>query len=160
MEQKRMVEDMLNTPSMYFSLTLDITNCQQKLDGLMENDAVAKYKILSTASPTFTWNYSLLQNGGFVQNREFHPWCLALVHGAVLIHECSLDGKLFRWTIISRRSNKRAGTRFFRRGCDRKGYVANFVETEQILEHKETLTSFVQIRGKVDTSLVWNYSCK
>ena len=39
----------------------------------------------------------------------------------------------FRWTLISRRSTKRAGTRFFRRGCDSNGNVANFVETEQVM---------------------------
>ena len=50
---------------------------------------------------------------------------------------------------ISRRSSKRAGTRFFRRGCDFQGNVANYVETEQIIEHHESLTSFVQIRGSM-----------
>ena len=58
-------------------------------------------------------------------------------------------GKLFRWSILSRRSTKRAGTRFFRRGCDFEGNVANFVETEQLVEHRDTLTSFIQIRGSM-----------
>ena len=39
--------------------------------------------------------------------------------------------------------------RFFRRGCDSFGNVANFVETEQIIEHNESLTSFVQTRGSI-----------
>ena len=90
-----------------------------------------------------------MKTGGFLQNKDFHPWCLALVHGAVLIHECSLNGKLFRWSVLSRRSTKRAGTRFFRRGCDFDGNVANFVETEQLVEHRDTLFSFVQIRGSI-----------
>ena len=34
---------------------------------------------------------------------------------------------------MSRRSRYRAGTRYFRRGIDHEGHVANFVETEQIL---------------------------
>ena len=34
--------------------------------------------------------------------------------------------------LISRRSRKRAGTRFNARGVDEDGLVANFVETEQI----------------------------
>ena len=37
----------------------------------------------------------------------------------------------------------------FRRGCDFNGDVANFVETEQIVEHKDTLGSFLQIRGSM-----------
>ena len=62
----------------------------------------------------------------------------------MLSKACSLS--LFS---ISRRSSKRAGTRFFRRGCDFQGNVANYVETEQIIEHHESLTSFVQIRGSM-----------
>lgn len=147
-EQRKMVEDLFSTPNFYFSYTLDITNSQQKLDGLMENDAKG-YFVLGTASPAFTWNYFLLYSGGFIRNKDFHPWCIALVHGAVFINECSLNGKHFRWSILSRRSTKRAGTRFFRRGCDFEGNVANFVETEQLVEHKETMTSFVQIRGSM-----------
>jgi len=32
-----------------------------------------------------------------------------------------------RYFLISRRSNRRAGTRFYARGVDDDGYVANFV---------------------------------
>ena len=42
-----------------------------------------------------------------------------------------------------------AGTRYLARGLDDGGNVANFVETELILAHKDTLYSFVQIRGSV-----------
>ena len=64
--------------------------------------------------------------------------------------------------LISRRSRFRAGTRYFRRGIDREGHVANFNETEQILllEGNSTLEpnpldnyaaklSFVQVRGSI-----------
>ena len=146
-EQRKMVEAVFNTPYFYFSYTIDITNYQQKSDVLVENSDV-NY-VLNTASPCFTWNYFMLKSGGLVQDPDFHPWCLALVHGAVYIQQCSLNGKLFRWSILSRRSTKRAGTRFFRRGVDFDGYVANFVETEQIIEHKDSLASFVQIRGSI-----------
>ena len=148
LEQRKMVEEQLSTPYFYFSTTLDVTNCLQKLDGLIENNAKG-YFVLGTASRSFTWNYFMLHSGGFVQDKDFHPWCIALVHGAVFINECSLNGKLFRWSILSRRSTRRAGTRFFRRGCDFQGSVANFVETEQIVEHKDTISSFVQIRGSM-----------
>ncbi|OBS28994.1 hypothetical protein FPOA_02929 [Fusarium poae] len=36
-------------------------------------------------------------------------------------------------TVISRRSTKRAGLRYLRRGIDQDGFVANMVETEQLL---------------------------
>ncbi|KAK3326493.1 SacI homology domain-containing protein [Apodospora peruviana] len=62
--------------------------------------------------------------------------------------------KKFDITVISRRSIKRAGLRYLRRGIDEDGNVANSVETEQILSPAEAtfdpgakIYSFVQIRG-------------
>lgn len=63
-----------------------------------------------------------------------------------------------RLCLISRRSRHRAGTRYFRRGIDRDGHVANFVETEQILLVDRTgknsnepgaRLSFVEVRGSI-----------
>ena len=66
--------------------------------------------------------------------------------------------------LISRRSRFRAGTRYFRRGIDHDGNVANFNETEQILlvegpttpgsvrtfdDNYAAKLSYVQIRGSV-----------
>lgn len=71
--------------------------------------------------------------------------------------------------LISRRSRFRAGTRYFRRGIDHEGHVANFNETEQILliegpsspgsvrvteDNYINKLSFVQIRGSVP--LFWS----
>ena len=53
-------------------------------------------------------------------------------------------------TLIARRSTKRAGTRHWRRGVDLEGNVANFVESEQIVETcSGHLSSFVQLRGSI-----------
>jgi hypothetical protein len=62
--------------------------------------------------------------------------------------------KQFDLTIISRRSVKRAGMRFLRRGVDEEGNVANSVESEQILspspwDPTAKVYSFVQIRGSI-----------
>ena len=58
-----------------------------------------------------------------------------------------------RLGLISRRSRHRAGTRYFRRGVDPEGHVANFNETEQVLlvggDESGTQLSFVQIRGSI-----------
>lgn len=64
-------------------------------------------------------------------------------------------------TLISRRSTKRAGLRYLRRGIDEHGYVANMVETEQILTRaswnpQTPVHSFVQIRGSIP--LFWTQS--
>ena len=55
------------------------------------------------------------------------------------------------FTIISRQSWQRAGTRFNARGIDDKGNVANFVETEFIYNELSSnhIYSFTQIRGSV-----------
>lgn len=69
----------------------------------------------------------------------------------------------FDITLISRRSVKRAGLRYLRRGVDEDGNVANAVETEQILSPsieypaqaamqptpRDKAYSFVQIRGSI-----------
>ncbi len=51
--------------------------------------------------------------------------------------------------LIARRSRKRAGVRFCRRGVDAEGNVANFVETEQIVQMANIVSSFVCIRGSI-----------
>ncbi|KAK1991776.1 hypothetical protein LX36DRAFT_330967 [Colletotrichum falcatum] len=62
--------------------------------------------------------------------------------------------KRFLLTVISRRSTQRAGLRYLRRGIDEQGYVANAVETEQILssntwDKSSKIYSFIQIRGSI-----------
>ncbi|CAN9086777.1 unnamed protein product [Alternaria sp. RS040] len=65
------------------------------------------------------------------------------------------DGKDFLLTLISRRSVKRAGLRYLRRGTDDEGCTANSVETEQILSvptfstTQDKIFSFTQIRGSI-----------
>ncbi|QIW96420.1 hypothetical protein AMS68_001938 [Peltaster fructicola] len=57
-------------------------------------------------------------------------------------------------TLISRRSVKRAGLRYLRRGVDEHGNVANYVETEQLLWSAIHLAdknaySLIQVRGSI-----------
>ncbi|KAF2864958.1 SacI domain-containing protein [Massariosphaeria phaeospora] len=65
------------------------------------------------------------------------------------------NGKDFLLTLISRRSTKRAGLRYLRRGVDDEGSVANSVETEQILSSstwdtsQDKIFSFTQYRGSI-----------
>ena len=60
----------------------------------------------------------------------------------------------FLLTLISRRSVKRSGLRYLRRGIDDEGNCANSVETEQILssqtwDDSAEIRSFVQIRASI-----------
>lgn len=58
-------------------------------------------------------------------------------------------------TVIARRSAKRPGTRQWRRGTDVEANVANFVESEQVVEFEdEAISSFVQVRGSIP--IMWS----
>lgn len=63
----------------------------------------------------------------------------------IAINNCIINGKKFIWTIVSRRSRNRHGPRFLKRGIDQNGNVANFVETEMIIEFNNTYSSYVQV---------------
>lgn len=101
----------------------------------------------------YIWNKYLTD----VFAEEVHQdWVLHLVYG--FIAQCNLYvfGKSVYITLIARRSNEFAGTRFLKRGANSKGAVANEVETEQIVYdtavthlHKCKITSFVQMRGSI-----------
>jgi hypothetical protein len=72
-----------------------------------------------------------------------------------LSQQDSSNSKRFFVTLISRRSVQRAGLRYLRRGIDEEGFVANSVETEQILcssswgSDSEKLYSYLQYRGSI-----------
>lgn len=64
------------------------------------------------------------------------------------------DTRSYLLTLISRRSVKRSGLRYLRRGIDDEGNCANAAETEQILSSPDwsptrRIVSFVQIRGSI-----------
>ena len=54
-------------------------------------------------------------------------------------------------SLIARRSRFRTGTRHWRRGIDGQGNVANFVESEQVVEAQNAgdVSAFVQLRGSI-----------
>lgn len=73
--------------------------------------------------------------------------------GAEEIQEAE-DKQSFLLTLISRRSIKRPGLRYLRRGVDDDGNTANTVETEQILsvpdwDPSRNVYSYLQLRGSI-----------
>src|SRR5260221_7146001 len=84
---------------------------------------------------------------------KYHLTCLSAFDTRAVM----ASGRKLHLYLISRRSRYRAGTRYFRRGVDHDGHVANFNETEQIAtvpsqadpNDAATTLSFVQIRGSV-----------
>lgn len=103
--------------------------------------------LLERADSRFIWNGFLLNQ--FQQKPELRRYCLPMILGFVSINQVHVNGHMFSWILISRRSIKRAGTRLFSRGIDQFGSVSNFVETEQIVEFNGEKVSFVQIRGSI-----------
>ena len=58
----------------------------------------------------FVWNSHALSS--MMEQSELLPFCLPIMHGMIKIVSCFVRGRTFDLMLISRRSNKRAGTRF------------------------------------------------
>ncbi|KAG8963113.1 hypothetical protein FRC03_003389 [Tulasnella sp. 419] len=111
----------------------------------------------------FWWNENL--SNIFVE-AGLHNYVLPIMQGFVQISTFNLPDPLekeptdvqIRYSIISRRSRERAGLRYQRRGIDGNANVANFVETESIVQVKREATwnvfGHVQIRGSIP--LFWS----
>ncbi|KAI5785533.1 SacI homology domain-containing protein [Peziza echinospora] len=133
--------------SFYFSYSYDITHT------LQHNIARERQALqLGLAHPgktehndMFAWNHYLLQPAILHIKNPF-DWCLPIIHGYVDQATISVFGRVIYITIIARRSRHFAGARFLKRGANDLGYVANDVETEQIVS--EMLTTSFHAPGK------------
>nr|CAG8548043.1 11010_t:CDS:10 [Entrophospora candida] len=116
----------------------------------------------------FVWNHYLLENG-FRSLKKDSDWILPIINGFVDQSKISIFGRNIFVTLIARRSRYFAGARFLKRGVNDQGYVANDVETEQIVSEMSTTsfnhsgnrscnnpnyTSYVQHRGSIP--LYWS----
>ncbi|CAF1196498.1 unnamed protein product [Rotaria sordida] len=140
-----MIELVLRTEAFYFSYTYDITHTFQRLQTLSPD--FHSIPFLERADERFVWNRYLLSQ--FTNNRIISQFVLPIIHGFVALSTLNINGHSFSYGVISRRSTYRAGTRLFIRGIDNDGRVANFVETEQILQLDDIVCSYVQTRGSV-----------
>lgn len=128
--------------SFYFSHSYNITRTLQH-NIIRERDSVTqgvRYSLGQDLNDMFVWNSYLLGPAVKTLKKPF-DWCLPVVHG--FVDQASLDvyGRRLYITIIARRSRFYAGARFLKRGANDLGYVANDVETEQIVSEMVT-TSF------------------
>lgn len=117
------------------------------------------------ADDRFFWNkylQSRLTEHAATVDRELSHYILPVIYGTFDARPAFLHGRHIQIALISRRSRYRAGTRYFRRGIDQDGHVANFNETEQLVfvenpQQKQVSDvpsyshqfSFVQIRGSI-----------
>ncbi|KAJ2416337.1 phosphatidylinositol-3,5-bisphosphate 5-phosphatase [Coemansia sp. RSA 2530] len=125
------------TKNFYYSHTYDITHTLQK-NVLLNREPERYYHSM------FVWNYQLICNATQAISCE---WTLALIHGYVDQSKLSMFGRDVYVTLIARRSRIFAGVRYLKRGVNDAGYVANDVETEQIVNTME-LTSFDMPYGR------------
>uniref|UniRef100_T1HA14 Phosphatidylinositol-3-phosphatase SAC1 n=3 Tax=Rhodnius prolixus TaxID=13249 RepID=T1HA14_RHOPR len=144
-EYLSLLELILNSPGYYFSYTYDLSHSMQRLHNTPPD--FLKKPLHIRGEQKFIWNEYLLNE--FTKQVLVPEYCLPIIYGFVSINSCVLRGRSFTFTLISRRSKERAGRRLFIRGVDNKGHVANFVETEQIIETGTDRASFVQTRGSM-----------
>ena len=142
----------------YFSNTYDITHTLQ-YNLTARKPPVQSF--LGKFNEMFVWNHYLLKTA-FSHLRSHSKWCVPIIHGFIDQAKLSIFGRSVFITLIARRSRHFAGARFLKRGATEKGYVANDVETEQIISEELTTpfhnakgqlsdryTSFVQHRGSI-----------
>lgn len=153
------------TRSFYYSYSYDITRTLQ-YNITRERTALVNGLPCTTCedfNSMFVWNSHLLQPA-VAALHEPYDWCRPIIHGYVDQAALSIYGRTAYITIIARRSRYFAGARFLKRGANDLGYVANDVETEQIVSESLTtsfhspgprlfaspqFTSYVQHRGSI-----------
>lgn len=147
-----MLQTLLSSGYYYYSHTLNITHSIQRIAGLSDNK--------DEVDERFYWNKHMQDYfRELLSTKEFAyenlaPWNRPVMYGFVQFDEISLPQKnSVQHIIISRRSRHRAGTRYNKRGSNRKGHVANYVESEQILVKNDRVVSNVQVRGSIP--LLW-----
>ncbi|GMH37947.1 hypothetical protein BSKO_05831 [Bryopsis sp. KO-2023] len=144
---------------LYFSYTGHLTlsterNSDLQAD-LQSNTASQEKQWWELEDPRFFFNRFLSTP---ISACGAHGFVLPVMQGFV----GELNGLVFseatQWgvaslTLIARRSVQRLGTRHWRRGVDKEGFAANFVESEQIVtfDNGKHVASFVTVRGSVPT---------
>ncbi|CCE66312.1 hypothetical protein TPHA_0P01540 [Tetrapisispora phaffii CBS 4417] len=156
------------TKTFYFSYTYDITNTlqtnllRQKLTAANRGDISIPTGIYDY-NEMFMWNQNLLSPLFDCLDTVF-DWFQVILHGFIDQVNILISSKSVYVTMVARRSRHFAGARFLKRGVNKEGYVANEVETEQIVSDmmltsfhssregffdSDRYTSFVQHRGSI-----------
>lgn len=166
-EEARFLASLANldlTRSFYFSYSYNITRSLQQN---IVHERIALNE--GTENPErnfqdmFVWNHYLLDPARAVL-KNVYDWCHPVIHGYVDQSSLDVFGRRIYITIIARRSRHFAGARFLKRGTNDSGYVANDVESEQVVSEalttsfhapgprlytNPTYTSYIQHRGSI-----------
>ncbi|CAG8658489.1 7801_t:CDS:10, partial [Cetraspora pellucida] len=152
-----LVESLLKSGAYYFSYTYDLTHTLQRQEQLSDSASKPLWK---RADDRFFWNrYLQSKLIDFTVNnpdQDLSDFILPVIFGFVSIEPAKINNRDIIFSLISRRSRHRVGTRYFSRGIDAEGNVSNFNETEQIVlldpaGNGHTITS---LEGKIKLSYV------
>lgn len=136
------------TSGLFFSYETNLTLSAQRLNDL--GDESRLLPLWRQAEPRYLWNNYMLE---VLIDNKLDPYLLPVVQGSFHHFQAAIGKDIIDITLIARRCTRRNGTRMWRRGADPDGYVANFVETEQIMHFNGYTGSFVQVRGSIP--LLW-----
>ena len=133
-----LLKTLIKSGPMYFSYSFDITNSFQRQ--ALSDPALPLWQ---RADDRFYWNRFIqsdlieFANGIGLRNQGRHhgadPFILPVMFGMMRITLTRIKSTPVNFALITRRSRHRVGTRYFTRGIDDQGHVANFNETEQIV---------------------------
>ncbi|XP_042407785.1 phosphoinositide phosphatase SAC8-like isoform X2 [Zingiber officinale] len=137
-----------STPGLYYSYEADLTLNLQRASKLTQ-ERIHK-SLWKQADPRFLWNRNLMEE--LIENK-LDVFTIPVIQGSFKSVQLTFKDSPARVLLISRRCNRRLGTRMWRRGANLEGAAANFIETEQILEFEGFRASFLQIRGSIP--LLW-----
>ena len=134
-----LLNTLMKAGPMYFSYSFDITSSFQR-----QAQSDPRQPLWQRADDRFFWNRFLqsdlidFANGVGIRNQgEYQygadPFILPVMFGMMRITLTWIKATPVNFALITRRSRHRVGTRYFTRGIDDQGHVANFNETEQIV---------------------------
>jgi phosphatidylinositol 4-phosphatase len=149
----QLLHESFHLHTFFYSLTSDITATLQRKTKYQLMNKYQNDPLWVRANVKYFWNRDLIHD---LITASADEWIQPFMSGYIEYRPgCEIDNDRFSMLFISRRSKMKQGCRFTKRGIDENGYVANFVETEQILIFPDgKITSYVQIRGSIP--LLWS----
>ncbi|KAL1961028.1 hypothetical protein VTO42DRAFT_4916 [Malbranchea cinnamomea] len=149
-----LLKKLLKSGPMYFSYSLDITNSFQR-----QSQSDRSVPMWKRADDRFFWNRFIqtdlidFRTSGlgirYGQPSDVDPFILPVMFGMLRITQTRVKSTPLTFALITRRSRHRAGTRYFSRGVDENGNVANYNETEQIIILNDTTRGITGFQGGV-----------
>lgn len=136
-----LLKTLLRTGPLYFSYSFDLTSSFQR-----QAQSNPSHPLWKRTDDRFFWNKFIqsdfidLANGAGSGSglrggpqAGVDPFILPVMFGMLRITQTRIKSTPLTFTLITRRSRHRAGTRYLTRGIDDQGHVGNYNETEQIV---------------------------